>query len=186
MTKAPEWRTVRGFEHYEVSDDGQLRSWRRKACKWRKSQAKSNRRESPILLNPATSPRGYRIANLTNDSAHRMLGVHRLVAIAFLGDPPSPDHTDVAHNDGNPSNNHVSNLRWATHQDNQMDMRKHKTMQDGERCITAKITEAMALEIARRAQVRGQGVVLAREFGLSKAQISRIKNQRRWKYLAST
>lgn len=107
---------------------------------------------------------------------------HRLVAIAFLGWPADPALTDVAHNDGNPANNHVSNLRWATHRDNQLDMREHGTMQDGERCITAKVSAQQAAEIARRAQIRGEGVKLAAEFGLSKAQISRIKNGRRWSH----
>lgn len=39
--------------------------------------------------------------------------MHRLVAIAFLGDPPTPDHT-VDHIDTDTTNNKVSNLRWAT------------------------------------------------------------------------
>lgn len=108
---------------------------------------------------------------------------HRLVAAAFLGEPPSPLHTDVAHNDGDPSNNHLDNLRWSTHRDNQMDMRRHGTMQDGEKCITAKITAEMAADIRERGKRRGQGVRLAREYGLSVAQISRIKNGRRWQSL---
>jgi hypothetical protein len=106
---------------------------------------------------------------------------HRLVALSFL---PNPHNLpDVAHNDGDPANNHVSNLRWSTHRDNQMDMRRHGTMQDGDKCISAKLTPEQAAEIRRRAQKRGEGVRLAAEFGLSKAQISRIKNGKRWAIL---
>lgn len=44
--------------------------------------------------------------------------VHRLVATSFLPLPPSPDHVEVNHKDGDPSNNCVSNLEWCTKQEN--------------------------------------------------------------------
>ena len=40
--------------------------------------------------------------------------VHRVVAGAFLGPPPSEDAWQVHHKDGNPSNNHISNLEYVT------------------------------------------------------------------------
>ena len=48
--------------------------------------------------------------------------VHRLVAEAFI---PNPDKKPmVDHIDGNRRNNHVSNLRWATNQENQFNSKK--------------------------------------------------------------
>ncbi len=44
--------------------------------------------------------------------------VHRLVAAAFLGPPPSPEYTCINHVDGDKSNNHVANLEWSTHSEN--------------------------------------------------------------------
>jgi hypothetical protein len=180
MNSTSEWREIEGFPDYEVAADGRVRSWRRKPCVWRNPHG--GRRGEPIVLTGSVTPLRY-VAYILRDGAglvKRRLA-HRLVAKAFLP-PPSPDQTDVAHCDGNPSNNDLSNLRWATHRENQMDMRRHGTMQDGERCITAKITEADALQI--RAEVmagpRGTQLKLAARYGLSPAQISRIAKGKRW------
>ncbi len=43
--------------------------------------------------------------------------VHRIVAFAFLGSPPSEKHV-VDHIDTNRSNNRAENLRWVTRLDN--------------------------------------------------------------------
>ena len=44
--------------------------------------------------------------------------VHRVVAHAFLGPPPSQDAWQVHHKDGNPGNNHIANLEYVTRSDN--------------------------------------------------------------------
>ncbi|WP_433734962.1 HNH endonuclease [Pseudomonas monteilii] len=178
------WRAVDEFPHYEISSDGRLRSYRRKAREWRDPQ--SDRRDDPVEIQGTVTKRGYIAFILRKPGSAKPFRrlAHRLVATAFI---PNPDGlSDVAHNDGNPGNNLLSNLRWDTHQANQMDMRAHGTMQDGERCITVKITEEQALEIRRRATAegRGSGRRLASEYGLSPAQISRIVNGTRWAYLS--
>jgi len=45
--------------------------------------------------------------------------VHRLVAFAFLGEPPI-DKNEVNHKDGNPLNNNVENLEWCSRGENQL------------------------------------------------------------------
>ena len=46
--------------------------------------------------------------------------VHRLVARAFLGPPPSPKHTQINHKDGDEGNNSVANLEYVTPSENQL------------------------------------------------------------------
>ena len=45
--------------------------------------------------------------------------VHRLVAAAFLGPPPDPTCWQVNHLDGDRGNNHIVNLQYVTHGENQ-------------------------------------------------------------------
>jgi len=179
MKNLPRWRTVDEFPLYEVCEDGRVRSYRRKSRTWR--NPRSGIREEPVILKGTTTPHGYTAFILRGDNGKpTRRTAHRLVALAFLENPKGL--TDVAHNDGNPGNNHVSNLRWSTHRDNQLDMRAHGTMQDGEKCITAKLTGKQVEEIraTRAAAGRGSQVRLAKKYGISVAQISRIVNGTRW------
>ncbi|CAK0792255.1 unnamed protein product [Prorocentrum cordatum] len=60
-----------------------------------------------------------------NDAGYYITGVggslnyvHRLVAHAFLGPPPSTQHCDVNHKDRDRGNNHVDNLEFVTRSEN--------------------------------------------------------------------
>ena len=53
-----------------------------------------------------------------SNSQYRFALVHRVVAASFLGLPPSPNHSQVNHKDGNRSNNAVDNLEYVTPAEN--------------------------------------------------------------------
>lgn len=166
------WTAIKGFRDYDISPNGQVRSRRGGRC---------------TILTGSVVARGY-IAYIlrqedTGKPFRRM--VHRLVAEAYLP-KPTRDQSDVCHNDGNPSNNSVKNLRWDTHRANQMDMRAHGTMQDGEKCVTAVLTNSQALDIRNTVlrEGRGAGRRMCAKYGISPAQVSRIKNGSRWACLA--
>ena len=174
------WKQIKEFPDYEVSDEGYVRSNRVPI------DGRKNRLQPGHLLKQGTMKQGYKVVVLYSPGTTKRhtRTVHRLVALAFI---PNPDNlSDVAHRDGKPANNAVGNLRWSTHADNQNDMRKHGTMQDGEKSCTAKLSAEQVLEIRQRAAAtgRGAGIVLAKEFGVSRAQISRLIRNRRWRHLS--
>ena len=61
---------------------------------------------------------GYLFTILRLGSKPRYELVHRLVAASFLGQPPTPEHTQINHKDGNRSNNAVENLEYVTPSEN--------------------------------------------------------------------
>lgn len=59
---------------------------------------------------------GYFYISINIQGKPRTIGVHRLVAMAFI---PNPENLPfVNHKDENPQNNNVDNLEWCTHQYN--------------------------------------------------------------------
>lgn len=179
------WIKIKGFPLYEVNEDGQVRSWRKKKRIWRNPEENPGVRDTPIIIPGSKHPKGY-VAYILRDPEGKIkrMMAHRLVVLAFIGEAPTKLHTDVAHNDGNPSNNHVSNLRWATHRENQMDMRKHGTMQDGAKCITAKLTPEQVKEIRSRYIPRQvTQYQLAEDYKVAVSTINHIVNRKKWVYL---
>jgi len=73
---------------------------------------------------------GYKIVRLHYDNMSTTRTVSRLMCMAFFGDEPD---LQAAHKDGNPSNNTIDNLYWATAKQNSQDRVNHGTGARGEK-----------------------------------------------------
>ena len=63
------------------------------------------------------STTGYYATKLFVNGKPKYPSIHRLLAMTFLGDPPTDKHV-VNHIDGNGLNNTLSNLEWVTVREN--------------------------------------------------------------------
>lgn len=63
---------------------------------------------------------GYYVTAICSHSIKRTVFVHRLVAAAFLGPPPSTRQSIVNHKDLDKGNNSMENLEWTTPSENRL------------------------------------------------------------------
>lgn len=117
------WLPVIGFEgYYEVSDQGRVRSVTRIVA----GKEGRPRVAQGLILRPGTD-RGYggKRVSLGGPGGRQTRKVHRMVLESFVG--LAPDGMVCCHNDGDPSNNRLENLRWDTPSANMLDRVKHGT-----------------------------------------------------------
>lgn len=111
----------------------------------------------------------------------KTLLVHRAVALAFLGEPLSDEQSCVAHFDGDPGNNHVSNLRWASYEENWEDRRRHGTgglgMQNGRSKLTPEKVDKLKAMYDRGDCTFTE---VGQAFGISQSQANKIYNGQHW------
>ena len=123
-----DWRDVVGYEGcYEVSNLGRIRSVDRVVTNRLGVTRKLKGRVLRVFPN---SRSGHLQTNLCNAGVETVVAVHRVVLIAWVGDPPGSDY-ECCHNNGDPTDNRVCNLRWGTRSDNNNDAVKHGTWRNG-------------------------------------------------------
>ena len=109
--------------------------------------------------------------------------VHRLVALAFLGSPPSAAH-GVNHKDGNKTNNRIDNLEWMTQKQNLRHAVEVLGLMRGTH-KNAKVTPERVIQI-REMRTRGVSVRdVADAHGISKQLVSAIIAGREWAWVKS-
>ena len=110
------WRTIPGFPDYSVSDHGDIR---------RDTPTKRNPSGGNILK-PGVGKQGHQYVNLRANKKAHCKYVHRIVLEAFVGKNPE-EKPCCAHRNGDPSDNRLVNLRWASFAENSQDSIAHGT-----------------------------------------------------------
>lgn len=148
-----------GYEGlYEVSDQGRVR----------------NAEQRVLALCNVSG--GYKAVSLGKNNSKT---IHRLVAAAFIGPPPT-SRSLVLHGDGNRTNNAVENLRYGSHHDNASDAISHGTQVNGERQHAAKLTVDAVYDI-RNSQQRTCDLAL--KYGVTPSCVSAIKTRKSWRHV---
>ncbi|WP_353853544.1 NUMOD4 motif-containing HNH endonuclease [Nocardia sp.] len=117
------WLPVVGAEgRYSVSNQGRVRAEARVVVR---SNGRPQTIKSCILKQATGAKEGYRgvgICYALGDDS-RIRPVHHLVMEAFVG--PRPEGMDTCHNNGDPGDNRLVNLRYDSRNENQIDAVRH-------------------------------------------------------------
>lgn len=178
------WLPVPGFPDYQISSYGRV--IRRTPDRYGRISGKP--------LNLVMGNHGYLVASFHCDARQSVKTIHRLVCLAFRGNPLRRSYY-AAHADGNKTNNYAINLRWASSSENNMDKHLHGTMKMGRDhhshakpdCMprgtshgNAKLTEDIVTRI--RSDKRSQKTIAA-EYSVTQSLISMVKTGKIWTHV---
>lgn len=164
------WKNINDYERYEVSNLGRIRSL--------------NSKTYGYILKPTRNGTGRLTVKLYDyvTKSKKTHLVHLLVMSNFKG--PRPEGMECCHDDGNPLNNHINNLRWDTHLNNIRDKYRHGTMLVGSQKNNALLTEDKVKEIKKLIAHGGQTCVsIAKTFKVKPSTIYNISGGRSWKHV---
>lgn len=144
------WQTCLVNEFYDVSDLGDVR-----------------RVETGYVLKQFTNHNGYLVVQLSANGVRKTWRVNRLVLLTFTGLDPDPIKIQVAHVNGNRTDNRLDNLVWKDTYGNFLDRVEHGTQVV---TLSADDINLMRNQFSNGALQKD----IAKRFGISAAHCSKI------------
>ena len=158
------WKDIPGYEgKYQASNLGQIRSLDREIGT---PGIRGHKTMKGRILRPGPVKSGHLYVVLGHGKAG--IPVHTLVALTFLG--PRPSGADICHNDGDPTNNRLENLRYDTRTNNILDVYR-----GGGTWRKLSLDDIKAI---LREPKTTTGATLAKRYGVSETTISRVRLRR--------
>lgn len=164
------WRVVAEAPEYEVSDLGRIR---------RLTDSRGGKAETGVR--GFVSSNGYLMVNLCTGGRRLTRTVHRIVCVAFVGQPA--DGMDVCHNDCDRLNNRAANLRIDSRAGNMADSTRLGRHNRGERGGSNKLPQSTAAAIKLRLLQGARNCEITREFNVAESYVRNIKRGHTWAWL---
>lgn len=171
---AVEYRLVTDYPGYRVGDDGSV--WSKQ-----KNSGRAEVVDGWHQLAGGLDKDGYRKVILCCKGRRRYARVSVLVLETFTGF--RPEGMTAAHNNGNKTDNRLTNLRWATQKDNVADKAAHGTAQIGEKHPQHLLTDEIVLEMRKLRREKWKLKDIAARFRANLVTVQAAVSGRNWKHL---
>ena len=127
------------------------------------------------IVTQSLGKNGYYYVNLRHDGKTKLAYVHRIIAETYVDNPENKEQ--VNHINGDKKDNRIENLEWVTPKENTQHSIYNGMTPIGEKAHKSKLTlkEAVSIKLSNRGNTE-----LAKEYGVSRAQVYRIKKGLNW------
>lgn len=162
------WKDIPGYEgKYQASNMGRIKSLERKVqCINHYTHKPFLRTVPERILKPGCFCKNGHVSVVLGHGANGS-PVHQLILLTFIG--PCPLGMEVLHNNGNPADNRLENLRYGTRTENILDV-----YYQGKSWRKLTIDDVEAIRFGLSTGIKG--CELALMYSVSPNTISKIKN----------
>jgi len=158
-----EWRQIKGYPNYEVSDWGNIRNIHK---------------NPPKTLKPFIDRQGYKQVDLSLNCQPKQYRIACLVAAAFLGSRPRG--TVLHHKDETKTNDIPINLEYITFKAHNL---AHIRVYRGENGSNSKLTALDVFNLKYWVRTELSYLKIAQMFNISPGYLSHLVKGRTWAYL---
>lgn len=177
LPKEEVWKDIPRYPGYQASSFGRVRSIDRIIFLGKHPRVYKGRIKKPCLYTQKDGYRSYKTHLAVNKKIF-FVGVHRLVAEAFLGPLPKGFHT--MHLDGNSLNNRLENLRYGTAKENAATtVLLGRGATKGTKNHNNRLSEDDVRDV-RKLLVMFNEYIIAEMYGVSRGCILGIKQNKNW------